>query len=179
MGNLTELDGLIAMDDLEPHGVSAYDNAPLAVSQNRRPGGDATREHPAINADDIEAWARHARGVNGLVGDAEAAGAPAAFAPPSAYGLHRAARIERAFTLAEIIAEMVWAVGTFARQAYARYRQRREASTLREALRRLDDRTLRDLGFDRSEIGSVVAEVTGEAERTRLRVVLAPSDPRW
>jgi uncharacterized protein YjiS (DUF1127 family) len=117
--------------------------------------------------------------VNGLVGDAEAAGAPAAFAPPSAYGLHRAARIERAFTLAEIIAEMVWAVGTFARQAYARYRQRREASTLREALRRLDDRTLRDLGFDRSEIGSVVAEVTGEAERTRLRVVLAPSDPQW
>lgn len=178
MGNLTELDGLIAMDDLEPHGVRAYDTAPLDASRNRHPGGDATREHPAINVDDLEAWARHARGVNGLGGDAEA-GTPATSAAPSAYELHRAARIDRAFTLAEILAEMVWAVGAFARQAYVRYRQRREASALREALRRLDDHTLRDLGFDRSEIGSVVAEVTGEAERTRLRVVLAPYDPRW
>lgn len=178
MGNLTELNGLIAIDDLEPHGVRTYGYAPLGVSRNRHPGGDATRELPAINEDDIEAWARHARGVNGLGGDAEA-GAPAASAPPSAYELHRAARIDRAFTLAEIIAEMVWAVGAFARQAYARYRQRREATALRNALRQLDDRMLRDLGFDRSEIGSVVAEVTGEAERTRLRVVLAPYDHRW
>lgn len=178
MGNLTELDGLIAIDDLEPHGVSTYDNAPLDVSRNWHPRGDATREHPAINAEDIEAWARHARGVNGLGGDAEA-GASAAFAPPSSYELHRAARIDRAFTLAEIIAEMVWAVGAFARRAYVHYRQRREASAFREALRRLDDHTLRDLGFDRSEIGSVVAEVTGEADRTRLRVVPAPYDHRW
>jgi uncharacterized protein YjiS (DUF1127 family) len=178
VGNLTELDGLIAIDDLEPHGVRAYDYAPLDVSRSRHPGSDATREHRAINLDDIEAWARHARGANGLGGDA-GAGAPVAPTAPTSYELHRAARIERAFTLAEIIAEMVWAVGTFARQAYARYRQRREASTFREVLRRLDDHTLRDLGFDRSEIGSVVAEVTGEAERTRLRVVLAPCDLRY
>jgi uncharacterized protein YjiS (DUF1127 family) len=175
VGNLTELDGLIAIDDLEPHGVRACDNAALDVWRNRRPGGDATGEHRAINVDDIEAWARHARGVNGLAGDAEA-GASAA---PSSYELHRAARIDRAFTLAEIIAEMVWAVGAFVGQAYARHRQRRQASSLRDALRQLDDHTLRDLGFDRSEISSVVAEVTGEAERTRLRVVLAPYDPRW
>jgi uncharacterized protein YjiS (DUF1127 family) len=181
VGNLTELDGLIAIDDLEPHGVRAYDHALLDVSRRRHPAGDATREHLAINEDDIEAWARHARGVNGLGGDAEA-GAPAASAAsaaPSSNELHRAARIERAFTLAEIIAEMVWAVGAFARKAYARYRRRREASAFYDALRQLDDHTLRDLGFDRSEIGSVVAEATGEAEHTRLRVVLAPSDPQW
>jgi hypothetical protein len=77
MGNLTELNGLIAIDDLEPHGVRTYGYAPLDVSRSRHPGGDATREHPAINEDDIEAWARHARGVNGLGGDAEA-GAPTA-----------------------------------------------------------------------------------------------------
>ncbi len=122
MGNLSELDGLIAIDDLEPHGVRTDDHAPRDLSRNRQPGGDATREHPAINENDIEAWARHARGVNGLGGDTEA-GAPAPSAPASAYELHRAARIDRAFTLAEIIAEMVWSVGAFARQAYARYRQ--------------------------------------------------------
>ena len=177
MGNLTELDGLIAIDDLEPHGVRTYDHTPRDVSRNRYPGGDASREHPAIDEDDIEAWARHARGLNGLGGDAEA-GAPAASALLSAYELHRVARIERAFTLAEIIAEMVWAVGAFARRAYARYRQRREASALRDTLRQLDDRMLHDLGFDRSEISSVAAEFTREAESTRLRILLS-HNPRW
>jgi uncharacterized protein YjiS (DUF1127 family) len=177
MGNLTELDGLIAMDDLEPHGVRTCDHAPLDVSRNGHPGGDATREYPALNEADIEAWASHARGANGLGGDAEA-GAPAASAASSSYELHRAARIERAFTLAEIIAEMVWAVGAFARRAYVRYRQRRDASALRDTLRQLDDRMLRDLGFDRDEISSVAAEFTGQAESTRLRVLLSPN-PRW
>ena len=73
---------------------------------------------------------------------------------------------------------MVWAVGAFARRAYAGYRQRREANALSDALRQLDDRLLRDLGFDRSEIRSVAAEVTGEAETTRMRVLLA-HQPRW
>jgi uncharacterized protein YjiS (DUF1127 family) len=177
MGNLTELDGLIAIDDLEPHGVRMYDHAPRDVPRNRHPGGGATREQPAINENDIEAWARHARGVNGLGGDAEA-DAPAASARPSSYELQRAARIERAFTLAEIIAEIVWKVGAFARRAYVRYRQHREASALRETLRQLDDRMLRDLGFDRSEISSVAAEFTRQAETTRLRVLLS-HNPRW
>jgi uncharacterized protein YjiS (DUF1127 family) len=177
MGNLTELDGLIAIEDLEAHGIRTYDHAPLDVSRNRHPGGDASHEYPAINEDDIEAWARHARGVNGLGGDAEAR-APAASPATTSYDLHRAARIERAFTLAEIIAEMVWAVGAFARRAYARHRQRREASALRDTLRQLDDRMLHDLGFDRSEISSVAAEFTREAESTRLRVLLS-HNPRW
>jgi uncharacterized protein YjiS (DUF1127 family) len=172
MGNLTELDGLIAMDELEPHGVRAYDNGWLDVARNRYPRSDATRERPAINVGDLEAWARHARGVNGLGGDAEA-GAPAASSAARSHELQRAARLDRAFTLAEILAGMVWAVGAFARRAYVRYRQRREASALRDALRQLDDRMLRDLGFDRSEISSVAAEFTRAAESTRLRVLLS------
>ena len=31
-----------------------------------------------------------------------------------------------------------------------------------------DHRMLKDLGLDRSEIGSVAAEMTGDAERTRM-----------
>jgi len=178
VGNLTELDGLLAIDDLEPHGVRAYDNAPPDRSRTGHSGAHAPRERPPIDLDEIEAWARQARGVNGLGGDNDA-GAPAAFSRPDSYELRRTARIERAFTLAEIIAETVWAVGAFARRAYARYRQRREANAFYEALRELDDHVLRDLGIDRSELRSVVAEATGEAEHTRLRVVLAPSDPQW
>ena len=40
------------------------------------------------------------------------------------------------------------------------------------ALRELDDRTLHDLGFDRSEITSVAAEVSGRAEPARMRALL-------
>ena len=39
----------------------------------------------------------------------------------------------------------------------------------REALRNLDDHMLRDLGFDRSEISSVAAEVASRTDRTRVR----------
>jgi uncharacterized protein YjiS (DUF1127 family) len=39
------------------------------------------------------------------------------------------------------------------------------------ALRRLDARLLRDLGLDRSEAGSVACELSGSAERTRLRAL--------
>ena len=55
------------------------------------------------------------------------------------------------------------------RDARAAFRRRREARVMRAGLHELDDRTLRDIGFTRSEIESVVAEATGEAEWTRLR----------
>jgi uncharacterized protein YjiS (DUF1127 family) len=71
-----------------------------------------------------------------------------------------------------IIMAAIRAVGAIARRAHARHRQRQQARAVYDALRQLDDRTLRDLGFDRSEITSVAAEVTGEAERTRVRALL-------
>jgi uncharacterized protein YjiS (DUF1127 family) len=58
-----------------------------------------------------------------------------------------------------------------------RYQRRREARAIRGALSDLDDHTLRDLGFHRSEIGSVAAEATGLAERTRMRTLLRPRAP--
>jgi hypothetical protein len=36
---------------------------------------------------------------------------------------------------------------------------------------------LRDLGFDRSELRSVAAELTGEAEPTRARTLATLHDP--
>jgi uncharacterized protein YjiS (DUF1127 family) len=62
-------------------------------------------------------------------------------------------------------------------QACERYVRRRQARAIFRALHELDDRTLRDLGFHRSEIWSVAAEATGEAEWTRVRKPLRPRAP--
>ncbi|MCE9657835.1 MAG: DUF1127 domain-containing protein [Burkholderiales bacterium] len=50
-------------------------------------------------------------------------------------------------------------------------RQRLHRATV-ETLSSLDDRTLRDLGFHRSEIGSISAEIGGRAELDRVRAQL-------
>ena len=86
--------------------------------------------------------------------------------------LREFARAHRSFSLGEIIVAVIQAAGAIARRAHARHRQRRQAMATYDALRQLDDRLLRDLGFDRSEIRSVAAEVTREAEYTRVRGLL-------
>jgi uncharacterized protein YjiS (DUF1127 family) len=86
--------------------------------------------------------------------------------------LREFARAHRSFSLGEIIVAVIQAAGAIARRAHARHRQRRQAWDLYDALQQLDNHTLRDLGFDRSEIRSVAAEVTGEAEYTRVRALL-------
>ena len=75
------------------------------------------------------------------------------------------------FTLGKIIVAAIQTVGAIARRAHARHRQRHEAKVIYDNLWDLDDRMLRDLGFDRSEIKSVAAEVTGAAEYTRVRAL--------
>jgi uncharacterized protein YjiS (DUF1127 family) len=76
------------------------------------------------------------------------------------------------------LGSIVEATVASARRTYADYRQWRRAATVYNALRSLDDHTLRDLGFDRSDIRSVAAEFAGEAESTRLRVLLT-NPGRW
>ena len=51
-------------------------------------------------------------------------------------------------------------------------RRRRDRATLR-TLNSLDDRTLRDLGLHRSEIGAISAEIGGRAEPSHQRALLA------
>jgi uncharacterized protein YjiS (DUF1127 family) len=55
----------------------------------------------------------------------------------------------------------------------ARWWRHRQAARMSASLHTLDARTLRDLGFDRSEIDSVVAEISGDARCTRVVARLA------
>jgi len=82
----------------------------------------------------------------------------------SSHELYMAARSHRAFVLGELAAVAVEIVADFGRSVAERYRRSRRAAAAREALRQLDDRTLRDLGIDRSEIASVAAEAAGATE---------------
>ena len=82
--------------------------------------------------------------------------------------LDRAAKANCSLVLGSLVIQTIHAGSAIVRQAIARYRQRQQARNLRVALRQLDDRILRDLGINRSEIRSVAAELTGQAERTRV-----------
>jgi len=92
-------------------------------------------------------------------------------APAASYELLRVAHARRAWFLAEMVVASIQAIGSIARRAYTRYREYREEKTTYDALSQLDDWTLRDLGFDRSELRSVAAEMTGTAEHTRQHVL--------
>jgi len=115
-------------------------------------------------------WAQHALAANGF-GDVATTNT-ASSARPTSYEMHHTVRAHHSFTLGTIIIAVIQAAGAIARRAHARHRQRRQAMATHHALRQFDDRMLRDLGFDRSEIRSVAAEVTGEAEYTRVRALL-------
>ena len=119
-------------------------------------GDDADERH------ELERWWRQAAAASGF-GDADVGSI-------STYDVHRSARARRTVFLGDIVASTLHAVAELARRAYTRYQQRREAWAVGAALRELDDRTLHDLGFDRSEIGSVAMEAAGLAERTRVRI---------
>jgi len=57
------------------------------------------------------------------------------------------------------------------RDALADWRDRRQIRATRLALMNLDDATLRDIGFVRSEVESVAAEAHGGVAATRARLL--------
>lgn len=65
------------------------------------------------------------------------------------------------------------AVADLLRRHRAAWRRQAQARQTHLALRELDERSLRDLGFDRSELGSLAAEIDGQAGPTRVRVLQA------
>jgi uncharacterized protein YjiS (DUF1127 family) len=99
----------------------------------------------------------------------------AAYQRPTSYALYHAARANRSLLIGNTFMAMLRVLGAMARRALAHHRQRRQARATYDELRRLDDRMLRDLGFDRSELASVAAEVAGAAARERVRVQLLSS----
>jgi uncharacterized protein YjiS (DUF1127 family) len=86
----------------------------------------------------------------------------------SSVSLHYAARRHRLQLLARSIAAALRRVAAVAARMRAQWQRRRKARATYLALSRLDSRTLRDLGFDRSEIQSVAAEISGSADSTRV-----------
>lgn len=60
-------------------------------------------------------------------------------------------------------------ISAVVRHRYIGWRRSRGARATYASLQELDEYTLRDLGFARSEILSVAAEIAGAAEATRLR----------
>ena len=95
----------------------------------------------------------------------------------SSYELFQAARARRAAVMVAFLRAATQAVRESIGRAWERYERRQQWRSIYNALRELDDRTLRDLGFHRCEIGSVAAEAAGEAELTRLHVIRLPRTP--
>lgn len=178
MRKVTELESLAALEVVAPGGMLTYSDTPIVIWPQRQAGNDDICEDPAISGEEVEPWVRHALALNGL-GHFVAVGSGTP-ARPTSHELYHDARAHRSSVLGEIIRGAIRAAGAIARRAYARHRQRRQARAICNTLRQLDDHTLRDIGFDRSEITSVAAEMTGAAECTRVRTLPASHGlPRW
>jgi len=93
----------------------------------------------------------------------------------SSYRIYMAARTNRAFVLGELAAVAVQIVADFVRSMAERYRRWRREAAVRDVLYQLDDRTLHDLGIDRSEVASIAAEVSGTSELSRPNLVRVKS----
>jgi uncharacterized protein YjiS (DUF1127 family) len=87
---------------------------------------------------------------------------------PNGVDLHRAARSRRSRQLAVFLKAALQRSVALAARICARWQQHRQQRATYFALTHLDSRTLRDLGFDRSEILSVAAEIAGCTDPTRV-----------
>jgi len=157
----TELKPVPTHPERDPVALRPAAPAPAFLS-SRAAGNDPACGDDADERHELERWWRQAAAASGF-GDADVG-------PVSTYEVQEAARVQRAVFIGDGAAKALRAAMALARRAYTRYRQRREAWAVGAALRELDDRTLHDLGFDRSEIGSIAMEAAGLAARTRVRI---------
>jgi uncharacterized protein YjiS (DUF1127 family) len=114
------------------------------------------------STNEVDAWAHQALVANGF-GDA------AAGELLTSYGVMRTARRNRALMLGALAAAAIQGAIAIARRVYARLQQRWQARATYDSLQQLGDYELRDLGFHRSELESIAAELTGAVEPTRTR----------
>ena len=145
---------------------NAFDASSLSMLRRIRGDAPAANEDSCADlqpADEADAWARHASGANGF-GDAMAAPGSPGLAI-TAVEIHRRARAARSKAVASLIARPLSYLSASLRRALARYLEYRVARETIRALHGLDDRTLHDLGYDRSEIESVALEVSAARAR--------------
>jgi uncharacterized protein YjiS (DUF1127 family) len=166
----TDSKKLAAFEEIAARNVSTCGDTPTIIVRHGPAGNDAT-----ISEEDGEPWALHASATNGF--GHVATNDSSSSARPTSYEVHRAARAYRSFILGEIIVAAIQTITAASRRAYARHLQRRRSRAIYDTLRELDDRTLHDIGFERSEIGSVTAEMTRKAEQTRVRVTTLDETP--
>lgn len=118
----------------------------------------AVDHRPRVHAE-LEDWAMRAAARNGFGGEWASA--------PDGVRLHQAARRSAQAGWGALLARTTRRTRAVLRLARRRFRQ---AAQLRQ-LQALDAAALRDLGLDRSEIGSVHAELHGRAAHSRRIVV--------
>jgi uncharacterized protein YjiS (DUF1127 family) len=123
--------------------------------------------YPRQDAHELAAWARRAVLSSGF-------GEAPTNSMPSADSLARdaAARAKVRTGLAAMVAELAQAAAAAVRRALDAWRRQRDRHATERALRALDGRTLRDLGFDPSEVHSVAMELSGDAEPTRVQALM-------
>lgn len=111
---------------------------------------------------EARAYAMHALAANGF-GDAAVAGLEQRLKSIGSRPRERA----HATGLGAVLHAVREAIRDTLRSIIAGWRRRQQASATYGALSELDARTLHDLGFDRSELSSVAAEIAGDADPTR------------
>lgn len=87
--------------------------------------------------------------------------------------LHRRVSRLRSRLIGSAILAGIGAIAGLARRARDAWRARSLAASICTSLDELDDRTLRDLGLDRSEVSSLATELAGRAATTRMHAMLA------
>ncbi len=148
--------------------------APPAPVSGTSASNDAAYRTGRDRAAEVDGWARRAAAANGFgAAHAEVESSRSgvdirtsiAFAPGDSPLLYKTAGMR------ELAADISgWVVGVTRRYVKA-WRRHRMAWDTYKSLRGLDARTLRDVGLDRSEMGSVAAEIAGEADRTRMQAL--------
>jgi uncharacterized protein YjiS (DUF1127 family) len=145
----------------------------LGVVKTTYPRIDVTV--PAANdpdfsgAAELDRWARRVFAANGF-GDAD-------MPPPSTVPAHGAIDVQatagqqRSASFWQICVAVGEAVGGAIDRAVTRWREYRALRRTYNALADLDQRTLRDIGLDAHEAGSIAAELAGRAERTRMQAL--------
>lgn len=143
--------------------------SPAGAHGNLGASNDAEFQ-PVRLADDFAPWAARSMAANGF-GDAE---------------VETVQRVEREVTqgsfasgaainasLMEITSAIVLSTSAAMRRLVAAWRRRRDQQATFDALRKLDARTLRDLGIDAGEIRSVAVELSGISDPTRAHALMS------